>query len=76
MKKGSDLDILDIQEMIKNHNEKIDLLYLDNFDLLELNTKDDELTKQRKISKKIMNMASNLNIPIIVLHHYRKKSSQ
>lgn len=73
MKKGSDLTIKQIEEMIKNHNEKIDLLYLDNFDLIEMIGREDELTKQRKISKSIMKMASYLNIPVVVLHHYRKK---
>jgi KaiC/GvpD/RAD55 family RecA-like ATPase len=48
-----------------------DLLFIDNFDLIH---KDDnkEYVEQNRISKMLSQIAKEINIPIVVLHHFGK----
>ena len=74
VRKWKDVTILTIKEIIAKQ-KKVDLVYLDNLDLISTNNSDDENTRQRKISKEIMWLTSDLKIPVVLLHHYRKKAS-
>lgn len=63
-------DIAFIEETIARQ-DKIDFLLLDNLTCITVDGKDrNEQIKQ--ISLKIIQMAKKLNIPIILVHHYKK----
>ena len=72
MRKGSVVTVEEIRNIIIK--KKPDIIYIDNFDLIVCDEKD-ELKAQRIKSMEIMRLSSTMNIPIVVLHHFRKKSS-
>lgn len=54
--------------------QDLDLILIDNLDLIEGQKGDDENTRQKKIVKNILAFTSETQIPIILIHHYRKSS--
>jgi RecA-family ATPase len=48
------------------------LIIIDNLDLIDRNEGEEELDKQKRIVKNIMNFTSDQQIPVILIHHYRK----
>jgi len=68
--KGTPITMDFIRQQVKEHDP--DMVYIDNFDLVgraSNDTKNDE-----KKSAEFMNIASVYQIPVIALHHVRKKS--
>lgn len=54
----------------------VDLVYIDNLDLIEGSEIENDLTRQKNIVKNIMRFTVGNNIPIFLIHHYRKKSGK
>lgn len=71
--KGTDINMDFIKKEIAKHNP--DIVYIDNFDLVGRMSNKDELINQKQKSAEFMNIASTMQIPIIVLHHNRKKQN-
>jgi len=55
--------------------ENPDLVFIDNLDLIEGNENERELDKQKRIVKSIMSFTTERNIPLVLIHHYRKRNS-
>jgi hypothetical protein len=51
-----------------------DMVYIDNLDLIQGNDWQKDLDKQKQIIMEIMSFTSDKQIPVFLLHHYRKKS--
>ena len=51
----------------------LDLIIIDNLDLIEADEREHELDKQKRVTKSMMNFTSSRKIPIILIHHQRKK---
>jgi KaiC/GvpD/RAD55 family RecA-like ATPase len=49
-----------------------DLVFIDNLDLISSDEKEDEFVKQKRIITSLMSLTSEKNIPIVLIHHYRK----
>jgi len=49
-----------------------DLIFIDNLDLINSDQKEDEFVKQKRIMKNLMSYTSEKNVPIVLIHHYRK----
>lgn len=60
---------------IINSYEEIDLVFIDNLDLIGAQPGEDDLQRQKRITKQIMNFTSERQIPIVLIHHYRKSMS-
>lgn len=76
--RGTDITFDILREIIleKVKETPIDLIFIDNLDLIGGDENEDDIRRQRRISKQIMNFTSLHNIPIVLIHHFRKKSSQ
>ena len=72
-RKGNNVDIDAIKKIIIEN--KADIVYIDNLDLVCVKGEADEYGRQRAVSKAVMKLTSELHTPIVLLHHYRKKSS-
>jgi len=68
--KGTNISMQFIRDQVEQHNP--DIVYIDNFDLVGRGS-DDKRNEEKK-SAEFMNIASVYQIPVIVLHHVRKKS--
>ena len=53
-----------------------DMVYIDNLDLIQWKDKQENNDKQKEIVTQIMWYTSENQVPIVLLHHYRKKSWQ
>jgi len=58
-----------IEECIQDTS---DLVFIDNLDLIEGDEREQDNDRQKRITKRIMNFTANKQIPIILIHHYRK----
>jgi len=56
--------------------QDLDLIFLDNLDLIGSEPKEFELDRQKRIVKNILSFTYSQNIPLILIHHYRKSSFQ
>ena len=72
-RKGNSVDISAIKKVILEN--KADIVYIDNLDLINVKGQSEEQGRQREISRSVMSLSSELQTPIVLLHHYRKKSS-
>ena len=70
--KGTPVDMEFVEEQIVQH--KPDILYVDNFDLVDRASLLDENTNAKNKSQKFMYLASTYNIPVVVIHHNRKRT--
>ncbi|MEK6880072.1 MAG: DnaB-like helicase C-terminal domain-containing protein [Nanoarchaeota archaeon] len=73
VERGSSITWNGIEFLINEHKD-LDLIIIDNLDLIEKNDKEDDFEKQKRIVKAMMNFTSKKQIPIILIHHYRKTS--
>ena len=53
-------------------DNKADIVFIDNLDCINGNKGEDNNERQKKIVNLLMNYTSVKNIPIILIHHYRK----
>jgi len=74
VKRGSDISWDGVKLLIAEHKD-LDMVIIDNLDLIEKDDKEDELEKQKRIVKNIMNFTTDQQIPIILIHHYRKSQA-
>jgi hypothetical protein len=61
----------DIEEIVKQ-NSDVDLLFVDNLDLISSEERENDLERQKRIVKSILNFTSLTKIPVVLIHHYRK----
>ena len=73
VQKGTPTTMQFIKDQLDEH--KPDMIYIDNFDLVDREADKEELVSQKQKSAQFMNIASTYQIPVIVLHHNRKRSS-
>lgn len=71
VQRGSDISWDGIKLLIAQH-EDLDLIIIDNLDLIDKNDGEEDLDKQKRIVKNIMNFTSDQQVPVILIHHYRK----
>lgn len=71
VRRGGGLKWEEILEIIFSYDD-LDLIFIDNLDLIEGNKGENDLERQKRIVKKIMGFTSEKQIPIILIHHYRK----
>ena len=59
-------------------SEAADLIFIDNLDLISSDAREEEMVKQKRIMGNLMSFTSEKNIPVVLIHHYRKgmKGSQ
>ncbi|MFA5696760.1 MAG: DnaB-like helicase C-terminal domain-containing protein [Bacilli bacterium] len=72
IQRGSDISWDGVKLLIAEHKD-LDLVIIDNLDLIDKNEGErDDWEKQKRIVKSIMNFTADQQIPIILIHHYRK----
>ena len=72
IQRGSDISWDGVKLLIAEHKD-LDLVIIDNLDLIDKNEGErDDWEKQKRIVKSIMNFTSDQQVPIILIHHYRK----
>jgi len=72
IQRGSDISWDGIKLLIAEHKD-LDLVFIDNLDLIDKNEGEkDDWDKQKRIVKSIMNFTSDQQVPIVLIHHYRK----
>jgi len=72
MRRGSNVSLNSIIELINEFSD-IDLVFIDNLDLIEGNKGENDWERQKRITKKIMGITIEKQLPIILIHHYRKR---
>jgi len=55
--------------------ENVDMVFVDNLDLIAGQEKEDDWQRQKRIVKSIMAFTSSRQIPVVLIHHYRKSTS-
>jgi len=71
VRRGGGLKWEQILDIIYSYKE-LDLIFIDNLDMVEGNRGEVDLERQKRIVKSIMGFTSDKQIPIILIHHYRK----
>ena len=71
VQRGSDVSWDGVKALIAEHQD-LDLIIIDNLDLIDKNDGEEENDKQKRIVKNIMNYTSDQQVPLILIHHYRK----
>ena len=75
VQRGSDISWNGVKMLISEHKD-LDLIIIDNLDLIEKNDGEDEWEKQKRIVKNIMNYTADEQVPVILIHHYRKTTGK
>lgn len=75
IQRGSDISWDGVKGLIAEHKD-LDLVFIDNLDLIDKNEGEEEWDKQKRIVKNIMNFTSDEEIPVVLIHHYRKSSGK
>lgn len=71
IQRGSDITWDGVKLLIAEHKD-LDLIIIDNLDLIDKGEKENDLEKQKRIVKNVMNFTADQQTPIILIHHYRK----
>ena len=71
MRRGKSVSWENIVELI-NEFDDLDLIFIDNLDLIEGEPKENDLERQKRITKNIMGLTAEKQIPIVLIHHHRK----
>ena len=71
IQRGSDITWEGVKLLIAEHKD-LDLVIIDNLDLIDKNPGEEENEKQKRIVKSVMNFTTDQQIPVILIHHYRK----
>lgn len=74
MRRGKTVNWQSVVELI-NEFKDIDLIFIDNLDLIDDDSKTDT-ERQKNITKKIMGFTSEYQIPVILIHHHRKSTGK
>ena len=75
IRRGEEVDWKSLEKIIEQQGE-LDLIFVDNLDLISGDENENEYLRQRKISKAIMSFTSDKQIPVVLLHHFRKKQKE
>ena len=75
MRRGGGTTWNDVLSIIKEFKD-IDLIFIDNLDLIDGEQGDNDIERQKKITKKIMNFTEEFQVPIILIHHHRKSGGK
>lgn len=68
---SSTVDLESLWRMTGEYKE-LDLIFIDNLDLIYGESREDDLERQKRVTYSIMSGAERLQIPIVLIHHYRK----
>jgi len=60
-----------IVEIINKH-ENVDMVFIDNLDLIAGNEGENDWQRQKRLVSQMMSFCSEKQVPIILVHHYRK----
>ena len=71
MRRGDSLTWESIANIIKGYDD-LDLIFLDNLDLIDGNRGENDVERQKNITKRIMNFTTEYKVPLILIHHHRK----
>jgi len=74
MRRGSSVKWEAIVELI-NEFDDLDLIFIDNLDLIEGDLRENDLERQKRVTKNIMSLTAEKKIPIILIHHHRKSQT-
>jgi len=72
MRRGSGKSWEDILDVINEFTE-LDLIFIDNLDLISGRNGENELVRQKRITETLMGFTKEYEIPVILIHHHRKK---
>lgn len=72
VRRGGGLKWDELLAMIYDFKD-LDMIFIDNLDLIEGERNENDLDRQKRIVKQIMGFTSKFQIPIILIHHYRKQ---
>lgn len=75
MRRGDNVNWSSVLNLI-NEFDNLDLIFIDNLDLIESEVGETDIERQKRISKKIMNFTAEKQIPIVLIHHHRKKTGK
>ena len=75
IRRGGSLKWEDLLKVIYEFKD-LDLIFIDNLDLIEAELGEHELDRQKRIVKRIMAFTADKQVPIVLIHHYRKTSSK
>jgi KaiC/GvpD/RAD55 family RecA-like ATPase len=64
-----------IKEVIAKY-ENVDMVFIDNLDMIANLPRETDIDRQKRIVKCIMSFTSENKIPIILIHHYRKRTGK
>jgi len=71
MRRGEAVDWGAIIKII-NEFDNLDLIIIDNLDLIEGERNENDLERQKRITRRIMGLTAEKQIPIVLIHHHRK----
>jgi len=74
IRRGGNADWNGLMAVVAQYKE-LDLIFIDNLDLIEGFTGENDNDRQKRIVKNILNFTSEKKVPIVLLHHYRKSGS-
>lgn len=74
LRRGEGKTWSDVSEIIKSY-EDLDMVFIDNLDLIEVEKGTMEADRHKSVTKRIMNFTSEFNIPVVLIHHYRKSQA-
>jgi hypothetical protein len=75
IRRNGDIQWETIVAVIDTHPET-DIIFLDNLDLIAGQEKEDENRRQKRIISNIMAFTAERQVPLILIHHYRKSNQQ
>lgn len=55
---------------------ELDLVFIDNLDLIGANPRESDLDRQKRIVRSILSFTSDRQIPLVLIHHYRKSPAE
>lgn len=72
IRRSGDIQWETIEELIRAE-PGVDMVYIDNLDLISARDRENDLDRQKRIVKSILNFTSLTGIVVVLIHHYRKK---
>jgi hypothetical protein len=75
VRRDGSTDWNDIEKFIIEVGD-VDLVFIDNLDLIAGRDKESDLDRQKRITRQVLNFTSLTQIPICLIHHYRKSQGK
>jgi len=75
MRRGNGTTWSDCVKLI-NEFKDLDLIFIDNLDLIESEGRENDIDRQKRISKLIMNFTEENKVPVVLIHHHRKMQAK